>query len=125
MLSASRIIDIANPSDGQIPLDPESLSHEFLVDLGTETRYVDRAFMDLLKDTEKVSDVQSEDYDAIYLTSGHGVMFDFTESKDLAEFIAKFDKTGKAVSAVGHDSGGLLSVKLSKGENLINGKDRI
>jgi putative intracellular protease/amidase len=118
-------MDIANASDGQIPLDPESLSHEFLADLGTETGYVDRDFMDLRKDTEKVSDVQLEDYDAIYLTGGHGVMFVFTESKDLADFIAKFDETGKAVSAVCHGSGGLLNVKLSNGENLINGKDII
>jgi hypothetical protein len=34
-------MNIANPSGGQVPLDPESLSHEFPADLGTETRYVD------------------------------------------------------------------------------------
>jgi putative intracellular protease/amidase len=81
--------------------------------------------MDLLKDTKKVSDVQLGYYDAIYLTGGPGVMFDFTESKDLSGFIAKFDETGNAVSAVCHASGRLLNVKLSNGENLINGKDRI
>jgi putative intracellular protease/amidase len=116
-------MDIASPSGGTIPLDPESLSHEFLADLGTEKRYADRAFMDLLKDTKKVSDVKLEDYDAIYLTGGHGVMFDFTESRDLADLIAKFYETGRIVSAVCHGSGGLLNVKLSNGEYLIKGKD--
>jgi putative intracellular protease/amidase len=53
---------------------------------------------------------------AIYLTGGHGVMFDFTESKDLADFIAKFYETGKVVSAACHGSDGLLNVKLSNGE---------
>lgn len=37
----------------------------------------DRRFMDLLEDTKRISEVNVEDYDAIYLTGGHGVMFDF------------------------------------------------
>lgn len=116
-------LDIASPSGGTIPLDPESLSHEVLTDLGTDKRYIDRGFMDRLEDTKKLSDVKLEEYDAIYLTGGHGVMFDFTDSKDLADLIARFYETGKIVSAVCHGSGGLLNVKLSNGENLINGKD--
>jgi putative intracellular protease/amidase len=79
--------------------------------------------MDLLQDTKKVSDVKLEGYDAIYLTGGHGVMFDFTESKDLAELITKFYETGRVVSAVCHGSGGWLNVKWSNGEYLIKDKD--
>jgi putative intracellular protease/amidase len=116
-------LDIASPSGGIIPLDPESLSHEFLAELDTDKRYIDRRFMDRLEDTKKLSDVKLEDYDAIYLTGGHGVMFDFTESKDLADLIARFYETGRVVSAVCHGLGGLLNVKLSNGENLIKGKD--
>lgn len=116
-------LDIASPSGGTIPLDPESLSHEVLADLGTDKHYIDRGFMDRLEDTKKLSDVKLEDYDAIYLTGGHGVMFDFTESKDLADLITKFYETDRIVSAVCHGSGGLLNVKLSNGENLIKGKD--
>jgi putative intracellular protease/amidase len=79
--------------------------------------------MDRLEDTKKVSNVNVEDYDAIYLTGGHGVMFDFPGSKDLADVIAKFYESGRIVSAVCHGPGGLLNVELSNGENLIKGKD--
>lgn len=57
------------------PIDPESLAHDVLSELGTDKRCADRAFMDLLEDTKKVSNVRVEDvedYDAIYLTGGHG-----------------------------------------------------
>jgi putative intracellular protease/amidase len=116
-------MDIASPLGGSIPLDPESLAHEVLADLGTEKRYRDRAYMDLLDRTKKVADVRPEDYDAIYLTGGHGTMFDFPESKPLGDLMAKFYETAKVVSSVCHGATGLLNVKLSNGEYLINGKD--
>jgi putative intracellular protease/amidase len=115
-------MDIASPSGGLIPLDPESLSHEFLRSLNTIARYKDRNFMNLLENTKKVSDVRAEDYDAIYLTGGHGVMFDFPNSKDLADLIARFYESGRVVSSVCHGATGLLNVKLSDGQYLINGK---
>jgi putative intracellular protease/amidase len=116
-------MDIASPSGGPIPLDPESLSHDVLAELGTEKRYRDRAYMDLLENTKKVSDVRLEDYDAIYLTGGHGTMFDFPESKALGDLMAKFYETGKIVSTVCHGATGLLNVKLSNGEYLVQGKE--
>jgi len=116
-------MDIASPSGGTIPLDPESLSHAVLADLGTEKRYMDRAFMDLLKETKKVSDVRLEDYDAIYLTGGHGVMFDFPQSEALEALIAKFYETGRVVSSVCHGATGLLNVTLSTGKYMVHGKN--
>lgn len=74
-------MDIASPSGGRIPLDPESLVHEVLSELGTEKRYRDRRYMDLLENTKKIANINVEDYDAIYLTGGHGTMFDFRQSK--------------------------------------------
>jgi putative intracellular protease/amidase len=91
---AGYTMDIVSPSGGPIPLDPESLAHGVLAELSTERRYMDRAYMDRLEHTKKVSDVRVEDYDAIYLTGGHGTMFDFPESKTLQEVIAKFYETG-------------------------------
>jgi putative intracellular protease/amidase len=116
-------MDIASPSGGKIPIDPESLSHAVLTEGGTDKRYEDRAYMNLLENTPKVSDVNPADYDAVYLTGGHGTMFDFPDSKALQDLIAKFYETGKVVSAVCHGPGGLLNVKLGNGENLIKGKE--
>jgi putative intracellular protease/amidase len=116
-------MEIVSPSGGDIPIDPESLSHEFLAELGTDKRYAERAFMDKLKGTKKLSDVKLDEYDAIYLTGGHGVMFDLPQSTELARLIAGFYETDKIVSAVCHGPAGLLNVRLSNGDYLIKDKN--
>ncbi|MGC2572202.1 MAG: type 1 glutamine amidotransferase domain-containing protein [Candidatus Nitrosopolaris sp.] len=115
-------MDIASPSGGRIPLDPESLVHEVLSELGTEKRYRDRRYMDLLENTKKIANINVEDYDAIYLTGRHGTMFDFRQSKALETLMARFYETGRIVSTVCHGATGLLNVNLSNGEPLIKGK---
>lgn len=115
-------LEIASPSGGFVPLDPESLSHEFLSDLGTDKRYADRQFMNRLENTRKISDVRVEDYDAIYLTGGHGVMFDFPQTAELENLIARFHENNKIVSSVCHGACGLLEVKMKDGSYLIKGK---
>ena len=120
-------MDIASPSGGKIPIGPESL---VMTELGAAVglkgdlgrRYEDRAFMNLLDNTPKVSDVDPAAYDAIYMTGGHGVMFDFPNSAPLAELTARLYESGKVVSAVCHGPCGLLEVRLSTGDYLVKGK---
>ncbi|MDX2939510.1 type 1 glutamine amidotransferase domain-containing protein [Streptomyces ipomoeae] len=116
-------VTIASIEGGPVPLDPESLAHTVLGDLGTDKRYTDRQFMDRLKDTVAVTQVDVDDYDAIYLTGGHGVMFDFHQSQALETLIARFYETGRIVSAVCHGPCGLLDVTLSSGEPLVKGRN--
>jgi putative intracellular protease/amidase len=115
-------VTIASIEGGPVPLDPESLAHTVLGDLGTDKRYADRLFMDKLKDTLAVSQVDVDDHDAIYLTGGHGVMFDYHQSQALETLIARFYETGRIVSAVCHGPCGLLDVTLSSGEPLVKGR---
>ena len=82
----------------------------------------DLRYIDLLENTKKVANVNVEDYDAIYLTGGHGTMFDFRQSKALETLMARFYETGRIVSTVCHSATGLLNVNLSNGEPLIKGK---
>jgi putative intracellular protease/amidase len=120
-------MDIASPSGGSIPIDPESL---LVTELGSaiglkgnlHRRYEDRAFMDRLKDTRAVADCTHDSYDAIYLTGGHGVMFDFPGNDALAALTASFYEADKVVSAVCHGPCGLLDVKLRDGSYLVEGK---
>jgi putative intracellular protease/amidase len=121
-------MDIASPSGGKVPIDPESVIIPKVADVAglkgeVFKRYEDRAFMNLLDNTLKVSDVDSKEYDAIYMAGGHGVMFDFPKSASLAELTAKFYESDKVVSAVCHGPCGLLEVKLSNGEYLIKDKN--
>lgn len=119
---AGYAMDIASPGGGTIPIDAESLSEKVLKEHHTGERYKDRAFMDNLKNTMKVADAKLEDYDAIYMTGGHGVSFDFPASRELAELTARFYESGRVVSAVCHGPAGLLEVKTSDGDYLIKGK---
>jgi putative intracellular protease/amidase len=121
-------IDIASPSGGKIPIDPESLivpelAHAVGLQGPAGKRYEDSSFMKLLDNTMKVSDANPANYDAVYLTGGHGVMFDFPNSASLAELIAKFYESGKIVSAVCHGPAGLLEVKLNSGAYLVQDKN--
>ena len=124
---AGYALDIASPSGGKIPIDPESLLiSELATSVGIagplSKHYEDRAYMDRLNNTKKVAEVEIADYDAIYLTGGHGVLFDFPRAEDLAKLIAEFYEANKIVSAVCHGPAGLLNVRLSGGGHLIAGK---
>jgi putative intracellular protease/amidase len=120
-------MDIASPAGGKVPIDPESLLFTELGDAfgfkgPVGKRYEDREFMKVLDDTLEVAEVDPAAYDAIYMTGGHGVMFDFPASADLARLVAEFYEAGKVVSAVCHGPAGLLEVRLSSGDWLLQGK---
>lgn len=115
-------MDIASPKGGYIPIDPESLAATVLKEGGVDKRYEDRQFMNLLEETKRVTDVGHESYDAIYLTGGHGVCYDFPKSAELAQLIAQFFESQKIVSAVCHGPAGLLEVRLSDGKHLLDGR---
>lgn len=125
---AGYTMDIASPSGGRVPLDPESL---LITEIGDAVglkgslakHYEDKNFMRLLDNTVKVSDVDAAAYDAIYMTGGHGVMFDFPNSAALAELTTRFHDSGKIVSAVCHGPCGLLGVRLGNGKHLVDGKN--
>ncbi len=121
-------MDIASPSGGYIPIDPESLmlqeaGHMIGMEGKVHKHYEDRAFMNRLVNTMKVADADPVSYDAIYMTGGHGVCFDFPKSEALAKVTARFYESGKIVSAVCHGPAGLLEVRRGGGEYLINGKN--
>lgn len=121
-------MDVASPSGGFVPIDPESLmiqaaGHALGIDGAIHKRYEDRAFMDRLVNVMKVADADAGAYDAIYLTGGHGVCFDFPESEPLAKLVSSFWEAGKVVSAVCHGPAGLLEARLRDGSNLIDGKN--
>ncbi|HIW30933.1 MAG TPA: type 1 glutamine amidotransferase domain-containing protein [Candidatus Luteococcus avicola] len=114
-------IDLATPMGGDVPLDPEGLTPITLAG-STRKHYQDRAFMDHLRDTRNLDDVVADDYDAIYLTGGHGTMFDFAVDERLAELVGEVAQAQRVVSAVCHGPAGLLNAKVD-GQPLLAGKN--
>jgi putative intracellular protease/amidase len=119
-------VDLASPKGGYVPIDPESLiTTELGAAIGVKgsvhKHYEDRSFMDLLQSTRAAIEVDPANYDAIYLTGGHGVMFDF-QYEALAKLTAAFYDSGKVVAAVCHGPCGLLDAKIAGDKHLLEGK---
>jgi putative intracellular protease/amidase len=112
---------IASIKGGNTPIDPESLS-PFILDKLTKSYYNDKTFMKLLENTASLDGINDIEFDAIYLTGGHGTMYDFVGNQKLNDVIASFYESRKIVSAVCHGVCGLLDVKLSNGEFLVKDK---
>lgn len=75
--------------------------------------------MALLDDTASPDQIDPGDYDAIYFTGGHAVMWDFPDSEGLQRLTREIWESGKVVGAVCHGYCGLLNVRLSNGELLV------
>ena len=115
-------VTIASPKGGNTPIDPESLK-PLVLDKMSKEYWADASFRELLKHTKSLSEASSEQFDCIYLAGGHGTMYDFPDDAVMQAIIRNHYEDGKIVSAVCHGVGGLLNVKLSKGEYLIKGKN--
>lgn len=114
-------VTVASPKGGNTPLDPESLK-SFAMDKVTKKYYADPAFMQLLKNTIPLNQVNPADYNAVYLTGGHGTMYDFVGNTALNGIIKSMYENNKTVSAVCHGVCGLIDVKLANGEYLVKDK---
>ena len=76
----------------------------------------------LLAATRPASRVRSADYAAIFYVGGHGAMFDFPQSPDLARLAVEIYERGGVVSAVCHGPAGLVDLRLSDGSYLVDGR---
>ncbi|MGE7717695.1 type 1 glutamine amidotransferase domain-containing protein [Priestia megaterium] len=114
-------MDIASIKGGNIPLDPSSISG-MLFDKISKQYHSDAAFMKELNNSKKLSDVNSDDYNVIYFTGGHGTMWDFPNSPEIQDISQRIYENGGIVSAVCHGVGALLNIKDSTGQRLIQGK---
>jgi putative intracellular protease/amidase len=61
-------------------------------------------------------------YSAIFYVGGHGTMWDFPESEDLASLAAAIYDHGGVVGAVCHGPAGLVNLRLGTGAYLVDGK---
>lgn len=120
--AAGAQVTIASVAGGRVPLDPMSLGLIVLKQGATDKRYQDRAFMDLLDDTPSLADVADQRFDAIYLTGGHGTMYDFPSSEELARLIQRIDADGGVVSAVCHGPAGFLGARRADGAPWLQGR---
>lgn len=113
-------VDYVSPKGGYTPIDPHSLEMADPIDWEW---YQKKEFMNRLGATLKPSEVNPDDYVAIYYAGGHGVIWDFPDNEILQSISQKIYEQGGFVSSVCHGAIGLLNIKLSNGSLLIKDKE--
>ena len=102
----SPFLDALNLAD-----DPENL--KFLTGKGWED----------MQKSSKLSEVDVNNYDAVFIPGGLAPMVDMPENDELKKVIADVYERNGVVGAVCHGSVALLNVKLNDGTYLVNGKN--
>jgi putative intracellular protease/amidase len=112
---------IVSPAGGRSPLEPRSLKFPSY-DRTAKAWHADPARMELLENTASPDEIDAADYDAIYFTGGHAVMYDFPGSDGLQRITREIWEHGGIVSSVCHGYCGLLDTRLSDGSLLVAGR---
>ena len=112
---------IASPKGGATPLEPRALKWP-LIDASAKAWLERDDKRTLLAETIRAADVDSADYDAVWFTGGHAVMWDFPDDPDLQRIARGIFERGGIVSAVCHGYCALLNTRLSDGSLLVAGR---
>lgn len=113
-------LTLASPKGGQPPIDPKSDLPENETP-ATERFKQDEIAKNAFANTEKLADMRSENFDAVFYPGGHGPMWDLAESPISIALIESFYDSGKYVAFVCHAPGVLRHVTY-KGQPLVKGK---
>ncbi len=114
-------ITLASPKGGQPPVDPASDNADSQTD-DTQRFKADKAAQQQLASTEKLADVDAEDFDAIFYPGGHGPLWDLAEDAHSQQLIETFAASDRPIGAVCHAPGVFRHVKTASGEPLVKGR---
>jgi putative intracellular protease/amidase len=113
-------LTLVSPKGGQPPIDPKSDLPENQTPAMARFKE-DAAAQKVFANTKKLSDVRSEDFDAVFYPGGHGPMWDLVDNPDSIRLIESFYNAGKPVAAVCHAPAVLHRVTY-KGAPIVKGK---
>lgn len=110
-------IDFVSPNGGKAPVDGFDLTDPVNKKFWDDVKYRAK-----VENTMKPSEVNPNDYAAIFYAGGHGAMWDFADNNEIAVLASKIYENNGVVSAVCHGPAGLVNIKLSNGKYLVDGK---
>ncbi len=120
-IDAGADVTLASPQGGQPPLDPKSDDPSAQTD-ATRRFKGDEAAQAVLASTNKLHDVATVNFDAVFYPGGHGPLWDLAEDAHSISLIETTLAAGKPVVAVCHAPGVLRHVKSADGKPLVRGK---
>ena len=111
---------IVSPKGGLSPLEPRSLKWPNF-DKSAKSWHADPSRMALLANTSQPDEIDPLEFDAVFYTGGHAVMWDFPDSLGLQCIARDIYENGGIVASVCHGYCGLLNVRLSTDRLLVEG----
>lgn len=118
LVKAGYTVDFVSPEGGAIPIGYIQTSTPII----KEYLY-DKAFMKLLKNTKKPSEINAADYLAVYYGGGGAAMFGVPENQAIQKIaMSVYEEQAGIVAAVCHGSAGLVNLKKKDGSYLVAGK---
>ena len=111
-------VDIASPKGGKPPVvydgeDMGEFDYAFMNDESIQYK---------IDNSVPLSDINPDEYEAVYYVGGKGTMFDFPDNEDVQRITKALYQNGKVVSAVCHGPAALVNVQLDNGEMLLANK---
>ena len=118
---AGALITLASPKGGEVPVDPKSLS--IMVATSLTKRFLkDEVAMQFLSQSKSLADIYTGEFDIIYVTGGHGPLWDLADNTILKQILEKQVSLDKPIGLVCHGVVALLSLQNTNGEPLVKGK---
>ena len=117
-LEAGIEYDIASIHGGKAPIYGTDIEGDTVND----TILNNEEFQNRINNTIPVSQINIDDYDAVFYPGGFGLLSDLATNEDFAALSAKHYESGGIISAVCHGPGALLPITLSNGEKLLASK---
>ena len=114
-------ITLASPKGGQPPLDPSSDAEDAQTE-STDRFKNDKEAQEHLANTEVLSKINPDEYDAVFYPGGHGPLWDLAEDSDSKAIIEHLYRKNKPVGAVCHAPAVFKNTKTEDGNSLVSGK---
>jgi putative intracellular protease/amidase len=121
LLDKGAAITIATPKGGAAPIDPSSDTPDAATE-ATARFHKDDSTKDLIANTKKLSDINPDDFDAVFYPGGHGPLWDLANDATSIALIEKFNTQEKPIAFVCHAPAALKAVKDAAGNFLVKGK---
>ncbi len=114
-------VTLASPRGGKPPVDPKS------DEAGAQTESTRRFTKDdaakrALANTLPLSDVNGDDYDALFYPGGHGPLWDLADDARSAALIESMAAAGKTIAAVCHGPAVFRRARRADGKPFVSGK---
>lgn len=115
-------VTLASIAGGPVPIDPRSTGDDSRKEESVRRYLDDPNLQAKVANTPAFTSLDSANYDALFLPGGHGTMWDYPKSAELAALISSYLGQGKVVAAVCHGPAGLTAARDLNGDPVVKGK---